>query len=178
MSTPPSDNTATDSQKYIDAIRAGGFVCLLPQVIDPSWHNPAHLLAGFPLNVSYLGLTEQAGNCQHPLLVVASYWFDPATYRADEETRAMSYSTNPPCGYHVELVYSKKKEQWEGRKYQADKVLLTANGSELRRFIMQLTLSGISTGEPTQAMAYQDTASAGVFVFMPEQPALANAVIG
>jgi hypothetical protein len=66
MSTPPSDDTATDYQKYIDAIRAGGFVCLLPQIIDPSWRNPAQLLAGFPFNVCYLGLSEQASNCQPP----------------------------------------------------------------------------------------------------------------
>jgi len=170
MPAHPSEHTPNDYQKYIEAIRAGGFVCLFPQLIDPSWHSPARLLAGFPLNVCYTGLSEQSTNCQCPALVVASYWFDPATYREDKEVRAMSYRANPPSAYHVELIYWKKKQQWDGSKYRDDELLLTANASELHRFIIQLTVCGLSPGEPTQAMTCQHTASAGEFVFIPEWP--------
>jgi hypothetical protein len=168
MPAHPSDHAAADCQKYVDAIRAGGFVCLLPQVIDPSWCSPAPLLAGFPLNVHFMGLSEQAGERQLQRLVMASYWFDPATYREDEDVRAMSYFANVAREYHVEVIYWKRKQQWEGRKYRADQLLLTAEGYELQRLILQLTLCGISLGEPARAIQRQETASAGAFVFMPE----------
>ena len=168
MPTHPSDPPTIDYQKCIDAIRAGGFVCLLPQLIDPSWRNPAPLLAGFPLSVCYAGLSKQVPDHPTPPLMTSSYWFDPATYREDDESRAMSYFTNPRCEYHVDLIYWKKKQQWEGSKHRAGKVTLTAQGSELRRFIIQLTLCGIEPDEQTQAMmTCNDTASVGVFVFSP-----------
>ena len=96
MPTHPSDPPTIDYQKCIDAIRAGGFVCLLPQLIDPSWRHPAPLLAGFPLSVCYAGLSKQFPDHPTPPLMTSSYWFDPATYREDDETRAISYFTNPP----------------------------------------------------------------------------------
>jgi len=166
MAAHPNHHALPECQKLIDAIRAGGFVCLLPQVIEPSWGGPAPLLAGFPLNVSFTGL--QSHIRQRPRLVVASYWFDPTTYREDGDVRAMSYRPNPPTAYRVELIYWKKKGQWEGRKYRANQPLLTANGSELQRFIVQLTQCGISPDEPTRAMTRESTASAGVFVFESE----------
>ena len=166
MSPHSSDPAAIDYQKCIDAIRNGGFVCLLPQPIDPSWRDPAPLLAGFPISVGYTGLSNQVANRPNPPLMTSSYWFDPATYREDNETRAMSYFTNPRCQYHVELVYSKKKRRWEGSKRRAGTLRLTAEGSDLRKFIIQLTLCGIESDEPTQVMrTYADTASVGMFLF-------------
>ena len=160
-------HTVADCQKYVDAIRAGGFVCLLPRAIDPSWGDPAPLLAGFPLNVCYLGLVPQLQNCQNQTLVVAPYWFDPATYREDGEARVMIYFADARREYNVELIYWKRKQHWEGRKYRAGQLLLTANGSELRHFIVQLTRCGISPSEPAWAITRQETASVGAFVFMP-----------
>jgi hypothetical protein len=132
-------------------IRAGGFVCLLPQVIDPSWRAPSPLLAGFPISVCYLGLSTEVPGEPTPPLMISSYWFDPATQREDEETRAMSYFTNVLCECRDELICWKKKQMWGGSKRRAGTVLLTAQGSDLRRFIIQLTLRGIESDEPTQA---------------------------
>jgi hypothetical protein len=71
--------------------------------------------------------SSQSQNCQHALLVVASYWFVPATYRGDKDARAMSYFANAPRDYHVEVIYWKGKQQWEECKCRDDRVLLTAN---------------------------------------------------
>jgi len=125
-----------------------------------------HCWPGFHFNVCFTGPAAGLRNQQHTQLVMAAYWCDPATYREGDQVRACPLSRTPNG---VELIYWKDMQQWEGRKYRAEELLLTANGFELKRFIVQLTQCGISPSEPIQAMTRQDTANARAFVFMPVQ---------
>jgi hypothetical protein len=57
--------------------------------------------------------------------------------------RAMTYYPKSRNGYRVVLVYHKPELRWEGRKLDGDRLLVTASGTELDRFIIQLTMRGI-----------------------------------
>jgi hypothetical protein len=153
-------------QKSLQALRAGGFVCLLPHVIDPAWGGHAVRLAWFPITVCFTGLSA---NSEHGYQIVTScYNFDPSTYFENDDVRTMAYFTDPRSNYSVELVYQKEQCKWEGRKLRDGRVLVTASGPELRQFIIQLTMRGIEPDEPAQEIgSAENTAHAGVYLFTP-----------
>src|ERR1035437_3135873 len=70
------------SEDVIQALCAGGFVCLLPHVINPAWGGHAIRLAGFPITICFTGLSPKSGqDCQFPV-VASCYKFDPSTHAA------------------------------------------------------------------------------------------------
>jgi hypothetical protein len=157
-------------RKYVEVLRAGGFVCFLPNVIDPTWREPAPRLAGFPTSICFTGLPPDLGRQPVAAALTSCYWFDPLTYQEDEQIRAMTYYTEPRNEYRVELLHHKRESQWEGRKCRGGEVLRTADGPELRQFIIQLSLLGIERDELVQPLlTCKDTASASIYVFTPTQ---------
>ena len=175
MSKKPSEpktvsftGIAAAHRDYVRALRSGGFVCFLPRIIDPAWSGPAPLLAGFPISVSFTGLPPNLECQPFPFAVTSCYWFDPSSYYEDETVRTMLYHPKTPCRYGVELLYDKREPRWEGKKFRQEKVLLWASGLELGQFIIQLTSRGTEPDEPCRPLRTpEETASAGVFVFMP-----------
>lgn len=166
MSTKFSEDV---HQKCLQALHAGGFVCLLPHVIDPAWRDPAPRLAGFPITICFTALSPESGRLPSAGVLVSCYHFDPSTYYEDALLRAMSYYPNPRSGYRVVLVYHKPELQWEGGKLEGDRLLLEASGVELDRFVIQLTMRGIEPDEPAQEIgSADDTAQAGVYLFTPK----------
>jgi hypothetical protein len=160
------------SEDVIQALRAGGFVCLLPNVINPAWGGHAIRLAGFPITICFTGLSPKSGQDCDSAVMTCCYKFDPSTYLENADVRTMSYVTDPRSDYRVELVYRKRESGWEGRKICGGKILHTASGPELRQFIIQLTMRGIRADEPVgELRALGDTGSAGIYVFNPEPQA-------
>ena len=157
-----------DYLRCVRALRAGGFVCVLPHVIDPAWGGHAQLLAGFPITVSFTGLSREVEqDCQ--FAVTSCYVFDPSTYVEDEERRSMTYLCQAPCAYRVELVYRKRESRWEGQKLQDAQVLVNASGPELQQFIIHLTMLGVEPGEPVRKLqTIEGSSCAGIYVFTPD----------
>lgn len=153
--------------KCIQALRIGGFVCLLPHVIDPEWGGHALCLAGFPIRVCFTGLSP--GSEQESQLAVTScYTFDPSTYFENADFRTMTYFTSARSDYRVELVYRKRARRWEGQKLCGEKALFTAAGPELRQFSIQLTMRGTEADEPVQNLqALENIVCEGIYVFTP-----------
>jgi hypothetical protein len=159
------------SEDVIQALRAGGFVCLLPNVINPAWGGHAIRLAGFPITICFTGLSPKSERgCQ--LAVTSCYKFDPSTYLENADVRTMTYVSDPRSEYRVELVYGKRESLWKGRKLCGEKILHTASGTEMRQFIIQLTMLGLEVDEPIRELrTLEDTGSAGIYVFNPEPQA-------
>jgi hypothetical protein len=153
--------------KCLRALRAGGFVCLLPHVIDPAWGGHAVRLAGFPITVCFTGLSSDSE--QGRQIVTSCYDFDPSTYLENEDVRTMAYFTRLHSSCSVELLYQKGQCRWEGRKLCDGKVLVTATGPELRQFIVQLTMRGIEPDEAAQGIASaENIAHTCVYLFTPK----------
>ncbi|WP_348263247.1 hypothetical protein P8935_01515 [Telmatobacter sp. DSM 110680] len=152
----------------LEALRRGGIVCLLPEVIQPHWRGPAALLAGFPIVIHFIGLPSVANPGAAQFLIASCYWFDLATYREDDERRTMLYTSRPQDDIYLELTYWKRKQAWEGFKYRGNEWILSAKGTDLNSFIVQLTCCGIAEGELVQPILnLADTASSGVYIFEP-----------
>ena len=130
MSTEFSDDVP-------QALRAGGFVCLLPNVINPAWGGHAIRLAGFPISICFTGLSPKSEQDCDSAVMTCCYKFDPSTYFEDADVRTMSYVTDPHSEYQVELVYRKREFGWDGRKLCSGKILHTASGPEMRQFIIR-----------------------------------------
>lgn len=153
-------------QKQLRALRSGGFVSFIPNLIQPQWNPIAVQLAGFPINVAFSGLRSGRAGDATPLIVTSVYWFDPSTYIEDTDSRSMKYFAHDPSPFRVELKYSKVDERWEGRKFENDEELIRAYGPELRRFIIQLTLCGLHPCETgKEFVSCEGIGSAGVYVW-------------
>ena len=157
------------SEDDTPALRAGGFVCLLPNVINPAWGGHAIRLAGFPITICFTGLSPKSEQDCEPAVMTCCYKFDPSTYFEDADVRTMTYVTDPRSDYRVELVYRKRESGWEGRKVCGRKILHTATGTEMRQFIIQLTMLGVESDELVRRLrTLEDTGCAGIYVFTPD----------
>jgi hypothetical protein len=110
MSTTFSEDV---QQKCLRSLRAGGFVCLLPHVIDPAWRGPAPRLAGFPITICFTALSPESGRLPSADVLVCCYQFDPATYYESEMVRAMSYYPKPEMD--IELCLSTTSRNFDGK---------------------------------------------------------------
>ena len=54
------DAAEENQLKCPQALRAGGFVCLLPNVINPAWGGHAIRLVGFPITICFTGLSPKS----------------------------------------------------------------------------------------------------------------------
>jgi len=159
----------TTSERIVTALRWGGYASFMPCVIESCWDRLVPPLAGFPISVCFTGLSR--GEDCGETYVVSTYWFDPRSYHEDDELRAMTYRSEPASNYKVVIGYIKKDRRWEGRKLRDGEVIITASGSDLIHFIVQLTLPGVHVGEPvTPLLTQRETASSGVWIFKPDNP--------
>ena len=165
MSTNLSENV---HQKCLQALQAGGFVCLLPHVIDPAWGGHALRLAGFPITVCFTSLSPDP-EPRRQVVITSCYDFDPSAYLEDADVRTMSYVTDPRSNCWVELVYQKRECTWEGRKLRDGMVLVTAAGPDLRQLIIQLTMRGVEADEPAEVLrTLKNTGIERIYVFTEE----------
>jgi hypothetical protein len=76
----PSTVPSPESQRYIDTLLSGGFVCLLPHSIDPAWSEPSIPIRRISLErfISWVGTRERSAACapaRSRLLLVRSGQF-------------------------------------------------------------------------------------------------------
>lgn len=166
---PAQQTHSTNSaHEMLVALRSGGFVSLLPEVIEPTWRPPALLLAGFPMGIHFTGLPRVSNPDDAQFFIASCYWFAPETYREDDDRRIMLYTSKPQSDFFLKVTYWKRKQQWEGLKNREEKCILSATGHDLKRFIIQLTCRGIAEGELVQPILnLDDTRSSGAYIFVP-----------
>jgi len=122
------------------------FVASIPGRIEAEWNrNYAHL-AGFPLNLVYLGVRPPTSGGGPPRLVSACYWFDPGTYREDETTRELWYVAREESPYRVRVRHHPRTGAWETGKYRADALVASAEGPDFDHAMIQTTLVGLGGG--------------------------------
>jgi hypothetical protein len=149
-------------------LRAGGFICFLPGLIDGSWDDLASRLAGLPMTICFNGLPADIDRQPLPFMLTTTYWIVPATYRASENIRAVSFRTQPANEYRLEVAHDLKTELWRGRKYRADELLLEATGREIWEFTIHFTMSGRAEDEPAQAfLTMEDVGARRVYLWSP-----------
>ena len=125
-----------------------GFVASLPVRIQAEWNPKYAHLAGFPLNLVYVGLRPPTSGDGPPRLATACYWFDPGTYREDEATRELWYVAHEESPYRVSVRHHKRSGTWETGKYRGDDLVASAEGPDFEHAMLQTTLVGLAADEP------------------------------
>lgn len=155
------------SDKIINAVRIGGFASFIPSVIIPVWDDVDVPLAGFPISICFTGL-RWSDEMDAASYVVSCYWFDPQSYNEDANCQSMVYRSRCQSDYQVLIQCSKRDRRWTGRKMRGSKVVVTAAGDELIRFVIQMTMRGLDRGEHVEPMLTRtDTASTGIWIYDP-----------
>jgi hypothetical protein len=154
--------------KYVLALRAGGFVCFLPGLIDGSWDQLASRLAGLPLAICFNGLPQDI-DCQPlPFMLTSTYWVDPRTYLSSGKMRAVFYRSRPANSYRVEVYHDLKTGLWMGRKFRDEQLVLEATGREVWEFIIHFTMAGRAADEPAEAwQTLEDVGAQRVYLWLP-----------
>lgn len=157
------------SQQIVHALCFGGFASFIPCVIEPVWEGEAPPPAWFPVSICFTGL-QRGDQTDAGSYVVSCYWFDPQSYMETTEHQSMCYRSRfLKSQYQVVLARSKVKENWEGRKMRGSEVVVTASGTELTRFVIELTRRGLDNDEHVEPMLTRvETASTGIWVYEPE----------
>jgi len=162
--------STNSTHKMLGALRKGGFVSLLPEVIEPTWAPPAVLLAGFPLGIHFTALPKVPNRDDVKFFIASCYWFAAETYREDDDRRIMLYISKPRSDFYLQVTYWKRKQRWEGLKNREEKCILSATGHDLKRFMIQFTCRGIAEGELVQPIMNLDaTRSSGAYIFVPTE---------
>ena len=155
-------------RRYVAALRAGGFVCFLPGLVDPTWDDMARRLAGFAMNISFSSLPHDIERQALPFMLTTAYWIQPATCHLTEELRTVRYRSRPANPYWLEVSHDRRTGLWTGRKFRADQLLVEATGRDTWPFVIQFTMGGRAADEP--ALAWQTCEDAGahrVYVWTP-----------
>jgi len=119
----------------------------IPVQIEADWDPRYDFLAGFPLNLLYSGVRISDADAQ-PYVAAACYWFDPRTYREDDEIREMRYRPRERSPYHVRIVVRKRTGAWETFKYRDDVLVFQSSGPEFRGVMIATTAVGLRSDEP------------------------------
>jgi hypothetical protein len=128
------------------------FISYVPYKLDPKrFQELSHLplkdfpkYSCFPLNILF---GNDYTRDQKHVFGSAFYKPDFGTYQEDEETKSMNYYNVHNRKWRVVIIYYKKRNAYEGSKYNLDTLVLNAAGKEWERFFVQLTMMGPSKGE-------------------------------
>jgi hypothetical protein len=117
----------------------------IPHQIEAEWNPNYAYLAGFPLNLMYIGMREGDDGAR---LVSCTYWFDPGTYCEQAQRRMMDYFRTRESPYWVRVSCDSNGSGWETNKYRNGEVICIAHGAEFETAMMQATLIGLRPDEP------------------------------
>lgn len=81
----------TTLERIVSALRWGGYASFIPCIFESPLDGTEPPLAGFPISICFTGLPQNESRAEAQHYVVASYWFDPRSYREDDELRRMTY---------------------------------------------------------------------------------------
>lgn len=123
------------------------FGCI-PHQIDAEWDPRFAYLAGFPLNLMYMGARDVDGR---PELASCCYWFDPGTYTENEGRREMWYFAEHESPYRLCVSCDANGSNWETVKYRGDAVVCIAHGTEFDKAMLHATMVALRPDEPVDS---------------------------
>ena len=124
------------------------FIACIPHEIQADWDAKyAPLLAGFPLNLMFIG-TRKPKNGKGPIQSVSSlYEFDLSTFRESSDKRQMTYRSPANSEYRVEVVIYRKKSVTVVSKFRGRNLLRQASGTSFDKTMLHATMGGLEADE-------------------------------
>jgi hypothetical protein len=114
----------------------------LPQPIRADWGGEyAETLAGFPVQLVYIGVRLRKDETHRPIIVKARYFFDPGSFREDDLKKEMIYRSHLPSDFYVRVLWHKETQHWDTFKCHGIRLVFHATGTSFEG-AMRNTLAG------------------------------------
>ena len=127
------------------------FLVELPCQIEPEWHETwGPPLAGFPVELVYVGVWSGKDGSGKPTVVKARYVFDPGSFLDDTEKKEMRYNPRLPSEYYVVVTWEKVAARWRTRKFHGNRLIAEATGATFEGAMIQTLLVGLQPNESAE----------------------------
>jgi hypothetical protein len=123
----------------------------LPCPIQPFWDEKySPLLAGFPVQLAYIGVRPRNDGSRKPIVVKARYAFDPGSFFENDLKKEMRYRSCLPSDFFVDVIRLKKSQDWQTFKYDKNRLLFHATGSQFEEAMKNTLAIGLYPDEPAK----------------------------
>jgi hypothetical protein len=121
----------------------------LPIPIQPFWDEKySPVLAGFPVQLVYIGVRPRKSENRKPIVVKARYSFDPESFFEDASEKQMRYVSNLPSDFHVDVAWKKESRHWRTCKFEGRRPLSYATGEDFDAVMRKTLAIGLQPDEP------------------------------
>lgn len=147
-------NGATDKVEHVPGMvgalhRCGEPRIELPIPIQPFWDEKySPVLAGFPVQLIYIGVRLRNDETRKPIVLKARYSFDPGSFFEDASEKEMRYLPNLPSGYRVDVAWEKRPKRWRTSKSEGQRALFYATGRDFETVMRKTLAVGLQPDEP------------------------------
>ncbi len=123
----------------------------MPQPIRSDWGGEyAEALAGFPVQLVYIGVRLREDETHRPIIVKARYFFDPGSFREGNLKKEMIYHSHLPSEFYVRILWHKETQYWETFKCVGSRLLFQAAGTGFEEAMRNTLAFGIHPDESAQ----------------------------
>ena len=121
----------------------------LPVPIQPFWDEKySAVLAGFPVQLVYIGVRPRSDETRKPIVLKARYRFDPESFFEEASEKEMRYVSNVPSDFHVDVAWEKTSERWRTCKFEGKRPLSYATGTVFDTVMRETLAVGLQPDEP------------------------------
>lgn len=121
----------------------------LPAPIQPFWDEKYSLvLAGFPVQLVYIGVRPRNDETRKPIVMKARYSFDPGSFFEKGSEKELRYVSNIPSDFHVDVAWEKKSKRWRTCKFEGSRPLSFAMEEDFDTVMRETLAVGLHPDEP------------------------------
>lgn len=122
-----------------------------PCPIQPFWDEKySPVLAGFPVQLVYIGVRPRNDETRRPIVVKARYSFDPATFFETSSTKEMRYLSRLASDFYVDVVWNKLSTRWRTFKCEGNRLLFHATGRDFEQAMENTLAVGLQPDESAE----------------------------
>jgi hypothetical protein len=121
----------------------------LPVPIQPFWDEKySPVLAGFPVQLVYIGVRPRNDETLKPIVMKASYGFDPGSFFEDTSQKELRYMPKLPSDFRVDVARQKTSGRWRTCKFEGSRPLSYAIGEDFETVMREILAVGLHPDEP------------------------------
>jgi hypothetical protein len=121
----------------------------LPVPIQPFWDEKySPVLAGFPVQLVYIGVRPRNDETRKPIVMKARYTFDPGSFFENLSKKEMRYLPSLPSDYRIDVAWEKTSKRWRTCKFQGRRPLFYTAGDGFDIVMRQTLAFGLHPDEP------------------------------
>jgi len=123
----------------------------LPYQIEADWDKKyAPVLAGFPVELVYVGVRPRKDRSRKPIIVRARYVFHPGSFLEASKSKRMHYRSRLASDFYVEVVFHKVPERWETLKFRGAELIAVASATSFKEAMSNSVAIGLYPDEPAR----------------------------